>query len=102
LEEKNSRIEKANKQRWEKQERKWLREWIKAHKRRPGRVRKKWVHNEKTSAFMVKIGRGGINWYRYQKKILIPKLLPFARECLRDRPGTLVQEDNAPAHASHY
>jgi hypothetical protein len=51
---------------------------------------------------MVKNGRGGINWYRYQKKILIKKLLPFARECQKDRPGTQVMEDNAPAHKSHY
>jgi hypothetical protein len=90
LEERNSLIEKANKQRWQKQQRKWLREWIKAHGRRPSGVKKKWVHNKKTSAFIVKTGRGGINWYRYQKKILIPKLLPFARECLKDRLETLV------------
>jgi transposase len=51
---------------------------------------------------MVKTGRGGINWYRYQKTILIPKLLPFARECQKDRPETVVQEDNAPAHKSVY
>ena len=41
---------------------------------------------------------GGIDWWRYQKYILIPKLLPFAKECQNERPGTLVQEDNAPSH----
>jgi len=46
-------------------------------------------------------GRGGIDWYRYQKVILLPKLFPFARECAKDRPGTIVQEDKAPAH-SHW
>jgi transposase len=102
LDARNSLIEKSNKQRWEKEQKKWLREWIKAYGRRPGRVRKVWVHNEKTGAFMVKTGRGGINWYRYQKTILIPKLLPFARECQKDRPETVVQEDNAPAHKSVY
>jgi hypothetical protein len=65
-------------------------------------VRKVWKHNEETGAFVVKNGRGGINWYRYQKEILIPKLLPFAKECQKDRPETIVQEDNAPAHKSHY
>ena len=53
-------------------------------------------------AFVVKNRRGGINWYRYQKEILIPKLLPFAKECQKDRPKTTVQEDNALAHKSHY
>ena len=33
--------------------------------------------------------------------ILIPKLLPFAKECAIERPKTIVQEDRAPAH-SHY
>jgi transposase len=33
---------------------------------------------------------------------MIPKLIPFAQECLIERPNTLVQEDNAPSHAHHY
>jgi transposase len=102
LEARNSLIEKANKQKWEKEQRKWLRDWTKAHGRKPSGMRKTWKHNEKTGAFVVKNGRGGINWYRYQKRILIEKLLPFAREFQKDRPDTIVQEDNAPAHKSHY
>ena len=39
---------------------------------------------------------------RYQKHILIPKLIPFALECKKDRPDTIVQEDKAPSHASKY
>lgn len=34
-------------------------------------------------------------------KVLTLKMLPFAKECLVDRPGTLVQEDKAPADAHH-
>jgi hypothetical protein len=45
---------------------------------------------------------GGIDWFRYQSKILLPKLLPFAKECTKDRPKTIVQEDKAPCHAHHY
>jgi hypothetical protein len=30
-----------------------------------------------------------------------PKLIPFAKECIKEGPGTLVQKDKAPAH-SHY
>ena len=54
-------IEKANKQKWEKQQRKWLRDWTKAHGRKPRGVRKVWKYNEETGAFVVKNGRGGIN-----------------------------------------
>jgi hypothetical protein len=32
---------------------------------------------------------------------LKPKLIPFAQECLKDRPNTIVQEDGAPSHAHH-
>lgn len=46
-------------------------------------------------------GRGsGIDWYRYQTKVLKPLLIPFAQECMKDRPGTVVQEDKAPSHAA--
>ncbi|EDN03647.1 predicted protein [Histoplasma mississippiense (nom. inval.)] len=51
-----------------------------------------------------KLSRGksnGIDWYRYQVKILLPKLFPFANECEKERPNTIVQEDRAPAH-DHY
>ena len=52
---------------------------------------------------MVRISKkGGIDWYRYQKKILEPKLIPFALECKKTRPNTVVQEDKAPAHASKH
>ena len=59
-------------------------------------------HDETTGAYVVKDRRGGINWYRFQEKILKLLLLPFAKECIKTRPGRIVQEDNAPAHATHY
>jgi len=43
-------------------------------------------------------GGKGIDWWRYQKVILLPKLLPFAKKC---GPDALVQEDRAPSHAHH-
>ena len=49
-----------------------------------------------------KLARGGgkgIDWWRYKEEILLPKLLPFAKECEKERSGTIVQEDRAPAHA---
>ncbi|KAM5345573.1 hypothetical protein ACJ41O_005222 [Fusarium nematophilum] len=51
-----------------------------------------------------KLTRGsgkGIDWWRYQNKILIPLMIPFAKECMKSRPETVVQEDKAPAHAHH-
>lgn len=43
----------------------------------------------------------GVDWWRYQNQVLIPKLIPFAKECQLDYPDTIVQEDNAPSHAHH-
>lgn len=60
-----------------------------------------WRWNQKNGKLSRVAGGGGIDWYRYQKKILIPKLFPFAKECMKSRPYTIVEEDNAPSH-SHY
>jgi Transposase len=62
----------------------------------PGR-KPQWRFTKKTGK-LVRDTKGGIDWWRYRKVILTPMLLPFAKECLRERPGTLVQEDKAPAH----
>jgi hypothetical protein len=40
LDGRNSLIEKANKEKWEKEQRKWLRDWKKAYSRAPRGVRK--------------------------------------------------------------
>ena len=34
--------------------------------------------------------------------ILKPILIPFTLKCKEKRPETIIQEDNAPAHSSHY
>jgi hypothetical protein len=67
-----------------------LREYVKVYKRRPGGTRKVWVHSKENRAFVVKKGRYRINWYRYQKHILIPKLLSFAKESKTKRKNTFV------------
>jgi hypothetical protein len=59
-------------------------------------------HTEETGVYVLKEGKGGINWYRYQKKILEALFLPFAKECQKERPGTVVQEDRAPSYVSRY
>ena len=67
----------------------------------PGR-KPTFKHDEETGAYVLKEGKGGINQCRYQEVILKPLLLPFAKECLKKRPSTLVQEDGAPSHSSRY
>ncbi|KAL1972931.1 hypothetical protein VTN31DRAFT_6473 [Thermomyces dupontii] len=47
---------------------------------------------------LVRKSKGGVDWWRDRNEVLLPKLIPFAKECQKDRPGTVVQEDNAPAH----
>ncbi len=73
-----------------------------ANRTRSGGKVAKFKHNEENGAYVLKKGRGGINWYRYQKKILQPLLLPFAKRLKEKRPGTLVQEDNTGAYALKY
>ena len=65
------------------------------------RTKPAWKFTKKTGKLKRDL-QGGINWYQYQKYILKGKLLPFAKECKKDRPGTIIQEDNASLHAHHY
>ncbi|RKK06469.1 hypothetical protein BFJ65_g18666 [Fusarium oxysporum f. sp. cepae] len=66
----------------------------------PGK-KPEWSWKKATGKLMREGKKGGIDWWRYRQKILIPKLLPFAKECEKERPNTLVQEDRAPAHKHH-
>lgn len=58
-----------------------------------------WNWNKASGKLVRDNQKGGIDWWRYQSEILIPKLLPFAKACLIDRPNTVVQEDKAPSHS---
>jgi transposase len=61
-------------------------------------------HNE-NGAYVLKDGKGGINWYRHQDEVLKPHLLPFAceyRQGENGRPDIVVMEDGAAAHKSDY
>jgi hypothetical protein len=68
---------------------------------RPG-VKPTWRWNKANGKLVRDASKGGIDWYRYYTKILKEKLLPFAIECKKDRPNTIVQEDNASPHAHHH
>ncbi len=65
----------------------------------PGR-KPVWKFTKKTGK-LVRDSQGDIDWYRYQQEVLIPKLIPFALECKKTRPDTIIQEDGAPAHLYH-
>ena len=82
-----------NAARYENDEEKWELEnamkRIHITRNQPGK-RAQFKHTEETGAYVLKDGKGGINWYRYQEKILKLLLLPFAKECLKKRPGTIV------------
>jgi hypothetical protein len=67
---------------------------------KPG-IKPTWQFNKKSGKLVREKGKGGIDWWRYQQEIIVPKLIPFAKECMVERPNTLVQEDGAPSHAHH-
>jgi hypothetical protein len=50
----------------------------------------------------VRKGKGGIDFFRYYKEIMIAKFIPFAKECKLKWPSTLVQKDGAPADGHHF
>ena len=64
----------------------------------PGK-KPEWRFTTRTGKLTRSKAKGGIDWYRYNTTILVPKLLLFAQACMVDWPNTVVQEDKAPAHA---
>jgi hypothetical protein len=64
--------------------------------------RAQFKHDEDHGAFVRKDGKGGIDWYRYQVKIIKERLLPFARTLIKKYGVARVRKDNAGPHASHY
>ena len=65
----------------------------------------KFRHTE-NGAYVLKDGKGGINWFRHQAEVLKPHLFPFAKKCKEGLPNprkdTVVMEDGAAAHSSAY
>jgi hypothetical protein len=70
-------------------------------RRLPGGKKPQWRWNEKNGK-LVRKEKGGIDFWRYYKEIMIPKFIPFAKECKKERPSTLIQEDGALSHAYHH
>ncbi|KAH7558222.1 Transposase [Bipolaris maydis] len=96
IEQLNAELEPLQREEWE------LLESMRRIGLRNKRGRKpQWRWTEKTGK-LVRTSGGGIDWWRYQTCVLILKLIPFAKECLQDRPQTVVMEDKAPSYAHHY
>jgi hypothetical protein len=57
----------------------------------------KWDENH---GKLTRNSKGGIDWFLYCQQIVVPKLIPFAKELEAIRPGVLVQEDGASPHKS--
>jgi hypothetical protein len=59
----------------------------------------KWKFTKGKGAMVRKGKASGIDAIRYRQEVLIPKLIPFAKQCSLDY---IVQEDKAPAHAFYF
>lgn len=91
----NLTIEPVLQARWEEEE---ACRYAAAREADPKRARhRKWKFREATGKLVRREGRG-VDWYRYQKEIIVDKLIPFAKKL---GPNAIVQEDKAPAHAHH-
>jgi hypothetical protein len=73
---------------------------LRATRNNPGK-KPTWKWN-KDNGKLERNSKGGIDWYRYHRVILEKKLIPFAKECQKDRPKTIIQDDNASAHRHWY
>ena len=94
----NAQIEPAARASWE------LETGMERLQLRGNRIGRKpaWKFDKAHGAYVRSSRKGGIDWWRYQQEILIPKLIPFAQAYRQARPDTMVQEDKAPAHNSKY
>ena len=45
-----------------------------------------------------KNAKGGIDWYRYQTYVLLPRLIPFIHEVIEKYGECFLVQDGAPAH----
>lgn len=45
-----------------------------------------------------KNAKGGIDWYRYQTYVLLPRLIPFCKEVIEKYSECFLVQDGAPAH----
>jgi hypothetical protein len=70
--------------------------------RNPGGKKPQWRWNQSTGKLVRRSQASGIDFWRYSREVMVPKLIPFTLECQKTRPDTLIQEDGAPAHAHGY
>jgi hypothetical protein len=68
--------------------------------------RKPVFRHKENGAYVLKDGKGGINWFRHQAKVLKPYLFPFTKQYKKALPNprkdTVVIENSATGHKSDY
>ena len=52
-----------------------------------------WSFTKKNGKLERGQGSGGVDWWRYRKLVLLPKLIPFAL-----KHDLIIQQDGAPSH----
>ena len=98
----NQELEPIKRAEWEaEQVRKAAERTRKYGTRKAGGTKAAWKW-DKAHGKIIRAGKGGIDWYRYQEHILKKKLIPFAKACQLGRPDTLVMEDGAASHVSKH
>ncbi len=61
-----------------------------------------WKWDKKHEKVTWKDKKEEIDWYQYQKEILLSKLISFAQKCKIDCSDTMIQKNKAFAYASHF
>ena len=62
-------------------------------------MKSQWRWNKKHDKIKRRI-KDDIDWFRYQKQILLSLLMSFALKCQKNRSNTLVMKNDASSHAS--
>ena len=68
--------------------------------------RKPVFRHKENRVYVLKDGKGGINWFRHQAKVLKPYLFPFVKQCKEALPNPrkdiIIIEDRAIAYSLAY
>ena len=58
----------------------------------------KWIWDKTHDKTVRENKKNDINWYRYQRHVLISLLLSFAKKCMKIKSNTLIMKNEAFAH----
>jgi hypothetical protein len=58
-----------------------------------------WWFNKNIGKLIREAKASSIDWYWYGRVIFIKKLIPFIKKYVKEKPKTIVQEDNTSSYA---